>query len=185
MIDISKFSGKCDLYDTIVIHGINNIISNYKIYGYNQLLPLEVIQEKDLIPYYPYLVAIMTSDRENGGIIRLSKESFVDSEERDNLQSRLNDVIRYWKKCKRNKTEFNKEEALKKIFIFTHRECDIEIVDRVSYFGDKATIDGIHDPIHDYFRGLLFDEMVNNGWDKNTAFYWIYGYTRKMNNRSE
>lgn len=46
---------------------------------------------------------------------------------------------------------------------------------RVGEFGDKATIEGLHDGIHEYYRKELFEEMVRLGWDKAKADYWIWG----------
>ena len=64
---MSCYSGRCDFFDTIEIFGVDNIIQKYKISITGQILPLEVNNLKDLIPYYPYLVAMMTSNKETGG----------------------------------------------------------------------------------------------------------------------
>lgn len=179
MITISVYSGRCDLCDTVEIHGIEEIINKYKIYYCDQILPLEVKKKKDLIPYYPFLVYEMGSNKETGGTIHLSSRSYVDEEEKEQLQWILNDALRYWNKYKRQKKSFDKEEVLKQITIFSPpRDYEIEIVDRVAKLGKKATIDGIHKPMHDYYRQKLYDEMVNNGWGEDQSYIWCFGFNR-------
>lgn len=178
MIVISRYSGKCDLKDTLDIFEVNEIINKYKIYVPNQILPLEVNDQEDLIPYYPFLVSSMSSDKALGGTIHLASESYIDTEEREYLTWTLNDLIRIWKRCKRKKIPFNKEEALAQTTLFTPREHEEEIADRVAKFGDKATIDGIHIKSHDRYRQDLYEEMVNNGWDESRSYIWCFGFDR-------
>ena len=189
MIDISIFSGRCDLCDTIAIHGVDNILAKYKIYDQRHILPLAVNEAKDLIPYYPYLVAMMVSSQETGGMIYLSEESFVDREEKDQIQCDLDYLLRYWRRCKKNKKPFNEQEALKEITWFCKepKEYQIELVRRVEARGDKASIEDLHDDMHDYYRKALFEEMVNNGWEKERAGSWVYGWLRwaKMKKQDE
>lgn len=179
MIIISQFSGKCDFCDTIDIWGVDEIINKYKIIYQNQVLPFCVREPKDLIPYYPYLVSCMGGSKEAGGTIYLSSRSYVDEEEEEQLGWILNDALRYWNKFKRQKKPFDKEEVLKQITIFSPpRDYEIEIVDRVAKLGKKATIDGIHKPMHDYYRQKLYDEMVNNGWGEDQSYIWCFGFNR-------
>ena len=179
MIVISVYSGKCDLYDHLGSYDIEEIINKYKIYYCDQILPLEVKKKKDLIPYYPFLVHEMASTKENGGAIRISSESFVDREEREQLQWILDAVLKYWRKCKRNHVEFNKEEALEIIsWLGISFDYEKEIINRVAEYGKDATIDGIHKPLHDNYRQRLYEEMVYNGWENDKAYRWCYGYDR-------
>ena len=178
MIDTSIFSGRCDLYDTIEIFGVEKILSKYKIYDQRHILPLEVKEPKDLIPYYPYLVATMFSTKEDGGTIYLSSESYVNISEREYIQYDLDILLKYWRKCKRKKELFDKEKALKSIVLFFNDEYKIQLVDRVAEIGDKATIDNLHNRMHDGMRKDLFDEMIKNGWNEDKAGTWVYGWRR-------
>ena len=82
MIIISKFSGKCDVYDSLVMIREVKDFSKVIIYAAdNEVIPLRINSKKDLIPYYPYLTSIMCGDSEGNTIIHLSKKSFVDAEE--------------------------------------------------------------------------------------------------------
>ena len=63
---MGRYSGKCDFSDSIDIHGVDNILkSTIKIRKENgSLIKLDLQNEKDLIPYYPYLVS--SSGTSNG-----------------------------------------------------------------------------------------------------------------------
>lgn len=178
MIVISRFSNKCDLKDTIDIFGAENIIANYKIYICSHILPLEVNKQEDLIPYFPYLVTLMVSSQELGGEIRLSAKSYVDEEEDEMLSYYLDEVIKYYKKCKRKKQPFDQEAALLKISHFDEKDYLKEIVSRVAAKGEKATIEDIHIPFYDRMRRELFIEMLRNGWSESKSYRWCFGLTR-------
>ena len=51
--------------------------------------------------------------------------------------------------------------------------------------GDKATIDGIHDYMHELYRKKLLDEMVRLGWDEGLATYWIWKDWREVYEEEE
>ena len=185
MINISRYSGKADFCDTIDIFGVNEIINKYKIYAPNQILPLEVNEPKDLIPYYPFLTSSMSSNKETRGVIYLTSESYIDTEEREHLTWTLDNLIRIWRRCKRKKIPFDKEEALAQTTLFTPREHEEEIADRVAKFGDKATIDGIHLKLHDRYRQDLYEEMIKNGWDESRSYIWCFGFDRWIKRNKE
>lgn len=170
---MSKFSGKCDFCDTVMIHGPDVIINDYRVYVGGQIVPLAFAEVKDLIPYYPYIVSMMSCNH-NGGVIWLSEESWVDKEERDLLKFELSNAIKLWRKCKRKKVSFA-EESEKCWTLFSRKK---EIVQRVAEKGDKATIEDIHLEVSEHYRKLLYDEMVENGWDEYTSFKWCYGWRR-------
>lgn len=53
-------------------------------------------------------------------------------------------------------------------------DLEREIARRVEADGDKATIEGLHDEIHEYYRKELLKEMLRLGWDKRRARLWIW-----------
>ena len=81
-------SSKCDFGDTCSMFNTpQEILEKYKVYAYdNDIVPLKMETEKDLIAYYPYLVTLMCCNKEEGGIIHLSHESYIDSEEREHME---------------------------------------------------------------------------------------------------
>jgi hypothetical protein len=170
---MSKFSGKCDFYDHIQIFGLDKILASKIYVGDHTIIPLRIDTEQDCIPYYPYLIGM--SCTENGvGVIHLSNESFIDTEEKEYLNWILRDVLAYYKKCKRNHMLFDEKEALNKTYYFGIGEHHKEIIKRVAQFGVKATIDGIHTSSHDYYRYEMFEEMTNNGYSPSLAYYWLW-----------
>lgn len=135
---------------------------------------MRINNQHDLAPYYPYLIGI-------GGwsdghcVLRISTESYIDEEERDHLTWKLNDVKRYWRSCKRKKIPYDIEKATQIISFFgMPNGIEQEIAERVEKDGDKATIDGIHDYMHELYRNKLLEEMIRLGWDKRVAKYWIW-----------
>lgn len=173
-------SGKCGFQETVEIYGAQNILDKYKVYAANnEIIPLKMESEKDLVAYYTYGTPFMSGGKD-GGVIMLSSESYIDTEEREDLQWNLKELQKYYKKCKRNKISFDKEEALKKITLFWPPEdYQIELVDRVAEKGNKATIEGLHTQWHDSRRKEWFDLMVDKyDWDKNRAYRWVYGWNR-------
>lgn len=133
---------------------------------------IEYSSIKDLIPYYPHITAFSC-----GSVICLSRESFVDSEEREILEWRLKDLLRIYNRCKRKKIEFDVEESLKDIFWSDrNKEPYKELANRVKEKGKKAGIEGIHLKIHEYYRQKLVKEMLEH--NLNPA---DYGYERFVN----
>lgn len=172
-------SGKCDFQDTCEIFGAQTILEKYKVYAAgNGIVPLAMNSEKDLVAYYPYLVAVMVSDKGRGGEIHLSRQSFIDAEEREWLEWRLKCGIRYWKRCKRKQERFDEKECLEQIIFFSETETDKKIVERIKTDGDKATVNGLHDATHDRMRAEWLKLMVDAGWDEMEAKHWIYGNWR-------
>lgn len=188
MINISVYSGKCDFYDSCSIHGADEIIKKYNIYAYdNEVIPLKIETEKDLVPYYPYLVRMMSGGSENGGCIYLSKESFVDSEEQECLRWRLDDLKMYWRRCKRKKVPFDRREAERLAVGWRGypENFELELVNRVEKDGEKATLDGIHTPMHESYRQELYDEMVKFEYSEDIAYRWCFGWKRWLEKKAE
>lgn len=149
-------------------------LQNSNIYIGDNIIPLRINNQHDLAPYYPYLVGI-GSWRDGHAEIRLSTESFIDAEEREHLTWKLEDVKRYWRSCKRKKIPYDVEKAQKLISFFgVPNGIEVEIAERVAEDGDKATIDGLHDYMHEYYRNKLLEEMIRLGWDKFRAKLWIW-----------
>lgn len=179
---MSQFSGKCDFYDGFVeirCDGEENKtdkeLKNLKLYvrgkdGRDHLVKSDTL--KDIVKYYPYLEAIAVSYKDSCTII-LSTDSFIDIEERECLDYRIQDVLKYWRKCKRKKMPFAKEEFYKDNW-WTNETLMDEIIDRVAKYGDKAEFDDLHLPMHEYYRKRWFEELVRLGYTEREAYNWVY-----------
>lgn len=178
VIVVSIYSGKCDVYDSLVM--INDItdFSNVRIYASdNHIIPLRIDSQKDLIPYYPYLVVMMSSIKDEEISVHLSEKSYVDTEEEERLQWRLNQLKKYYRRCKRNHEPYDEKEAIKKICIWdTAEEYETELVNRVKLSGEKATYIGVHIPMFDEMRKKLYDEMISAGYNKFESKLWCFGW---------
>lgn len=164
---MSKWSGKCDLADSLEIHNytLEELQNNIDIYVGNNLEPLHIERMEDLIPYYPYIVSCAYhNNAKRKAAIHLTSESWVDIEERNCLEWKLKHLLKIYNRCKRKKIEFDVEEALKEIVWngWNEEPCR-EIANRVKEKGKKATVDGVHLKMHEYYRQELVDEMIKNG----------------------
>lgn len=176
--------GKCDFQDTVDIFGADKIIKKYKIYIGDEFLPLRVESEKDLVPYYPYLISIMASEKDKGGVIRLHNKSFIDEEEEEHLGWYLRDAKKYWRKCKRKHQEFDESVAYDKINIFgVERPYLREIIRRVAKYGNNAIVNDLHDTFHDRMRNEWYQLMIEAGWPEEESYIWVYGWSRWLTER--
>ena len=171
MINLSRFSGKFDLFDSIEIHdGLDNLIYNSKVYIYekqpdgtykDKLLHFE--KESDVVPYYAHIIGCAFHDNvENKHVIHLSSKSYPDSHEEEMLGYHLKTLIRYYNYCKRKKIEFNVDDALKKFSEWTLQydgDTIKELALRVKEKGKKASIEGLKLEFSERYRELLREEL--------------------------
>lgn len=187
---MSKFSGKCDIYDVLImmsdsIEDIEDRIAKTEFYIYTtdyKKHKLDIRNYHDLIPYFPYIeVAGMHSKDES--VVVLSSRSFVDIEEEEILTNNLDSLKRYYKKCKRNKMKFIPEEALSHITVFyKNKDYKYELAKRVKELGLKATTERIHTDMHERYRKLLYKCMVENGYSEFHAYNWCFNEFFGINN---
>ena len=181
---MSIYTGKADLFDSLVmIHQVTDF-SNIQIYAaHNDIIPLRIDSQKDLIPYYPYLISIMSSSKDDNGIrhmtINLSEKSYIDIDEEERLEWRLNRLKKYYRRCKRNHQPFDDHEAIRVVSPWDDaEEYEFELVKRVKVDGEKATYDGVHIPYLDEGRMRLFNDMVEAGYNEVKAWTWCFGWRR-------
>ena len=180
---MSMFSGKCDFYDSVVAiwcdgdtTKLEEFLARTDIYIFSRAderkHKLDIKNEKDAAKYYPYLQCIAALGRTDRNTIILSSTSFIDDEEEEHLSWYLDDVLKYWRKCKRNKTPFTAEKYFEQTWLNKSNPLLIEIVKRVVKDGKKATTEGLHTDIHEYYRKRWFEEMVRLGYSETEAFNW-------------
>lgn len=146
-----------------------------KVYVGDSLTPLQFESEKDMIPYYPYVVCLSASDGEHTNM-RLTSKSWVDIEEVDMLNLYLELFLKYLCKCKRKKVEYIVEEAVENVCWY-YDEAFVELARRVAKYGKKATIDGLFLKGKDFYRQYLADEMVKHGL--NLADYGLERFEKR------
>lgn len=180
---MSLFSGKCDLADTLSIFSDDDVenmdFSNCKFFIYGQderLHKIDIQSYKDAVRYLPYLESAGGYSK-NAICIHLSPIDYITTEEREHLKWRLDEIKRIYRSLKRKKLPITRENILERSY-FDDDESISEIIGRVIKDGDKATIEGIHLPLSDYYRKRWYDEMLRVGYSKLEAKEWIYGWRR-------
>lgn len=165
---MSKFSTKCDFYDMIEIHGIEYMLTCNIYNSPSELVPLKITQPRDLIPYYPRIVAISITAHDGPGNIWLSSESYVERHEREMLEAYRDDAKRMYKKFKRGK--ITQDEAASVYY----NECYKKIFDKMLVYGPSTGVEGIHIDFCNKMRMDLFEEMMNNGYPLLKSAFWCF-----------
>lgn len=182
---MSAYSGKCDVADWFEDKD-DDYIKNSEFYLFGEIVPLRINNQHDLAPYYPYII-IIGGGKDTRSIVHFSKESFIDSEEKDHLGWRLQNIQKYYRKCKRNKIPYTVEEAVKQCCFFTSTDVDKRIAEVVGEHGNKVTVEDLIEEYKirlstsEYYRERLLERMIELGWDKSKAEFWIW----KSNERRE
>lgn len=89
---MSRFSGKCDFYDHIAIHGLDSVLAS-RVYVGRSTEPLKLVTRADCIPYYPYVISSCGCTH-GGGTIYLMEKSWVDIEEEQLGHLKIHDFYR-------------------------------------------------------------------------------------------
>lgn len=168
---MSEFSGKCDLYDTLI--DIRNTTDWSKVYISQNHTRLPINSQRDLVPYYPYIIG-SAAYYDGEARINISKESYVDQEERDHLEYLLQNILKEYRRCKRKKIEFVPTEVAEKYKGFYSYGTYLEIANRVKENPKKPNLEGIHTAVAQMYRKALYDEMLKWGYDEEYTRKWIY-----------
>lgn len=171
---MSEFSGKCDCYDCLVSNGRYDISDLQKMEIYVGKNPLVIRSFRELIPYYPHLVvsSVCNNDKQ---IIHLSADSYVDREEQECLEFYLKMLITTYNRCKRKHLPCQADDLVRELGITRNDDVLHLLAKRVEKNGKKATVFGIHLPMHEHYRELLVQEMIKNGLNPID-----YGYGRLL-----
>lgn len=169
---MSKFTGKSDACDWFCMHNEpEKIVGIASVYLGDAKVQTNTAQ--DLIPYYTHLIASMAASKDSQ-IINLSKESFIDSEEKSYLSWRIRDVIKVARKAKKEKKNFDFE-------YFKSNYNDTIFTSPILW---KKIISVINE------NSDLIKEHISNDWDRaeNYITEWLipryfYNVHDSMHNR--
>lgn len=174
---MSNYSGKYDVYDWFYMSKspTDDYISKSEFYIWrgNKKHRLDIQTAKDLIPYYPFIIAMGNYQKDGFSIVHLSSESFVDKEEEEIIESMLHRIKKYYKKSCRKNIPFTLEDVLS--YEGKHyTDVITELYKRVCEYKNKADIKGLHLPMHEYYRQELYNKMLQAGYNKEEAFLWCF-----------
>lgn len=169
-----------------MIRNPQEIIEKSKIYLGDARVMIK--EEKDLIPYYTHLIASASYNKEKGNVIHLSRDSFINSEEREHLSWKIQDIISTFRKAKKEKIDVtldyvksqkyywgngedfiwsalidkikNNMDLIKVHLPKDYRECNYFISEWLipNYFND------IHDSMHNRYREEFVKFAHENGY---------------------
>lgn len=169
-----------------MIHNPQEIIEKSKIYLGDARVMIK--EEKDLIPYYTHLVASACYTKENGNTIHLSRDSFINSEEREFLSWKIRDIISMFRKAKKEKIEVTLDYVKSQKYYWGNGEDFIwlALIDKIknnmdlikihlpkdyrecSYFISEWLIPNyfydIHDSMHNRYREEFIKFAHENGY---------------------
>lgn len=132
-----NFTGKSDFFDWCNMHNKpEEIIKNATVFLGDAKLSLN--EPRDLIPYYTHLISGMSkSDDEQ--VIHLSRESYLDSHEKERISYYVKDAIIWAKKARREKKDFDlnfvKTQQDYQIFYSSIDDCLLNsIINRINNY---------------------------------------------------
>ena len=159
---MSKWTGKSDFADWCEMHNTpSEVVEKANVY----LGPakIEIKDEKDLIPYYTNLTAMIAVNHElkKSQSIHLSKDSFIDEEEREFLAWRVEECIKLARKAKKEKVAFTYEWAKPELDKVTLTQCDDmafkQIIDRIN---EDPEIIKYHLPKEPCKKNLVLEKWI-------------------------
>ena len=183
---MSKYSGKCDLYDVLSIYDVlvatdkfadnaMELLSKWDIrvgYGGPKLVIRSV---KDVVPYFPF-VETSGGHSKDHKVVFLTEKSWVDVE----AERHYGLMVEYLTK----KARYAKRKGLDPVDYMM--DCGYlsdsekneqgipELVGRIAVDGKKADWSGLVPGFGKYMRDELYDTMVNFGYSPVEAGEWCY-----------
>lgn len=186
---MSVFSGKCDLWDSLVmIREVNDETTDWskiKIYqhtdesyfdetGFRNCQLLDIKCLKDLLPYAAFLTGAAYGNADGTYICYIGRRSFIDTEEEERFTWDLNEIKKLYRRCKRKKIEFTEDYVLNELSWITNKEPIKTLFYRVKEHPYSANVEGLHDNLHQYYRKKLEEDMIEAGYTPEQAYEWVY-----------
>lgn len=161
-----------------MIHNPQEFVEKSEIYLGDARVMIK--EEKDLIPYYTHLVASACYAKENGNTIHLSRDSFINSEEREFLSWKIRDIISMFRKAKKEKIEVTLDYVKSQKYYWGNGEDFVwsALIDKIknnmnlikvhlpkdyrecSYFISEWLIPNYFYDIHDSTHNLYREEFI-------------------------
>lgn len=177
---MSKFSGKCDLYDELfVINESEEYRRNSVITINGQSSPIKNTCDKDLVPYFPF-VCMSGAGNKNGFNGHYTASSWVDIEDADMMKHFLEVLKKYLRKCKRTHIAYDVDAALEVVSFGRYGESPVVrmLAERVRDYGNKASLPSVPGEARfehrDWYRDALREEMIKYGYTDEQADNWCY-----------
>ena len=179
---MSEFSGKCDLYDSLIM--IRNKKddkdwSKIKIYqkdkkGEKVLLPIN--NYKDFIPYAAFIMGVAYGNQDGTYIAYIGEKSYVDLENEERAILNYKYAKRIYMKSKRNNMPIDALSLAKKItYCGQPEETTIEICKRIiEHPYKKHDTIGLYYNMYTFYKTKLMEEMTQVGYTEEQAKLWCF-----------
>lgn len=200
MIFISKFSGKCDLYDCEVKICGSRCKEYWKnlelhvgsIWRVDNVIPIN--SPEDLVPYYPFIERCSISN-DSVRKVWIGEKSYITESNIEMLEAYKDRLLKVYNRCKRRinnykrdckenemiplqeeieKLSYNSDLAWEEVDSWNPKESIHELARRVGENGKNASIDDLSwsDSI-DLFRSVWKDALIESGKSEDWANAWI------------
>jgi hypothetical protein len=184
---MSRFSGKCDFYDFLFMHGDTDGNMSGEAYRRKVRMFIKNVQirnesDKDLVPYYPFVGSFGAG--RDGATFCFPPMSHVDWMDCDSLSTILAEVNRVYRKMVRKKLPKTADQIVELIgssFDYLKMDGDDPVrfmAERKIAMGKKANVPMIPGDyrlkIRDMYRQELADEMVKAGYTEKEANAWCF-----------
>lgn len=177
---MSKYSGKCDVYDHFCTHNkdIEEQLKNSYICVGKAQTQLELETEAQLALYFPYTIATGSWDSEfEKSHLWLSEHDYVRSSEIEMIDFYVHEAKKEKAFCKKHKIQYSVDDVYKKRFSWTapeNKKALLEIIQRVEA-GGRQKYDDIRLPSYDFCRNIWLEDLINiykYPTDFATAWVW-------------
>lgn len=179
---MSKYCGKCDLYDSLAIWGLvedgkftpgaPEILRHWHVSVAGK--PLTIREPRDIVPYFGFIVGSGGFSKESC-TVNLSAESYNDERSKEHFEANKFWMLRARKKAERKGQDV--AEAVNATLSPWHTDGDdpdIELARRVVSDGKKARYDDLVPLYCRAWRDELVDAMVEHGYTPEQAKEWSY-----------
>ena len=183
---MGKYTGKSDFFDWCNMHNKpEDVIKKATVFLSGAKITFE--KPEDLIPYYTHTIASMSCSKEKQ-FINLSKESYLDTREKDRLSNFIYNSIIWAQKAHREKKSFNldfiKDQKNYKIYSSEDDYILSSIVNKIKKYPElikfpikcdsiikEYILPHYFDDIHDKITTSLKEDFIKYAEENGFAIY--------------
>lgn len=183
---MGKYTGKSDFFDWCNIHNKpEDVIKKATVFLSGAKITFE--KPEDLIPYYTHTIASMSCSKEKQ-FINLSKESYLDTREKERLSNFIYNSIIWAQKAHREKKSFNldfiKDQKNYKIYSSEDDYILSSIVNKIKKYPElikfpikcdsiikEYILPHYFDDIHDKITTSLKEDFIKYAEENGFAIY--------------
>lgn len=187
---MSRYSGKCDIYDELSIHGIIDKSDKFVDDAVDRLkkwdlrlgfrgIQIKIKTVKDIVPYFPFVIG--TSSTLNGHLFAtIGTRSYVDEAAHRHYKMMVDFLA-----DKAKKATAKGLDPIKAMMdsgylspIESENEQIIALVGRIAAFGKKADFSTLVPKFWESMREELYKTMLKYGYTEEQSKEWCYNGTK-------